>query len=215
MDFETWSQLVLEERSRVKRIHMRAFIPAKKVGAIMGKRGIVQKELCQKYKAGLTFGDVQSVSGRVLHVEAESESMRGLWTNILHCMYKEEKEKNELLSDIGINFLLCDDFIGYLNEDNILCDIARTSNTKIAIKSESMPRSTEHIVRVSVRMLDNFHLNCFQSAVHLLSRQFELHPTIAYCMPGTKFYTIAERHSLEGIEMITKSNKHDIVYDFM
>lgn len=116
---------------------------------------------------------------------------------------------------MGIDFLICDDFIGYLNEEKILHDIARTSNTKITIKSESMPHSTEHIVRISVRMMDNFHLNCFQSAVHLLSQQFELHPTIAYCMPGTKFYTIAERDSSEDIEMITKSHKHDIVYDFM
>lgn len=93
MDFETWSQLVLEDRSRVKKLHMRAFIPTKKIGVIMGKRGARQKELCHKYNAGLTFGDVQSVSGRVLHIDAICESMKGLWTSILHCMYKEESEK--------------------------------------------------------------------------------------------------------------------------
>ncbi|CAO3644877.1 unnamed protein product [Mucor hiemalis] len=187
MNFETWSQLVLEEQSRAKKVQMRAIIPVQKVGSIIGKGGVTQKELCQKYKAGLSFGEVQSSCGRLLHVQTEC-----------------------------INFLLCDGFIEYLNEDNILYHIAKISNTKITIKFESMPNSTEHVVRIAVKRLpDNSHLNRFQTAVHLLSQQFELHPTFAYCIPGSKFYEILENDCIKVKEIISRSHTHDVVYSFI
>lgn len=78
-----------------------------------------------------------------------------------------------------------------------------------------MPNSTEHVVQVVVKMVDDSHLNSFQRAAYLLSKHFELHPTFAYSMPGTKFYIASAKYREEAIKVLSYSDEQDIVFDFM
>lgn len=79
-----------------------------------------------------------------------------------------------------------------------------------------MPNSTEHVVRVAVKRVDDLHSNSLQNAAHLSSKLFEPHPTISYSMPVTKFYVVSEEYREEAINILFNSHEHDItVFDYV
>lgn len=102
------------------------------------------------------------------------------------------------------------------NNDDEFKQMAIKSKCKFVIKKAYLPNSTEHIVRISVRTINEHYLYCFENAIYLLSINLNNYARSALAAPGNKFFNITKE-----TEFIYhhKDERHDnnddeIIYDY-
>jgi hypothetical protein len=80
------------------------------------------------------------------------------------------------------------DLVDLLLEKNQIEKIAQESDTTILVKTECLMRSTERIVRVSMKDFSSRSLMAFEKVVYLLAIQVQNNITLAMSAPGNEFY---------------------------
>jgi hypothetical protein len=85
---------------------------------------------------------------------------------------------------MGMSFLVPDKLAELLQNSNInsnnLQSIAKRSKTEIRLKNHKLPNSTDRILRISVRSIEDDVSKSFMKAVYLLAQNFQQHIALAY-----------------------------------
>ncbi|KAI9470777.1 MAG: hypothetical protein EXX96DRAFT_368430 [Benjaminiella poitrasii] len=204
----------VEESSKTKYpVHPRAIVSMREAGSIIGKGGHSIQAISAKHNVKISLSHEKVGRRRLAHVVGSHNSCADAWTHMLHRIVEIEAhdEHYECHEDYGIDFVLPDALITCLVEENVLATISKESHTKLCVKPDYLPRSTERIVRISIRNKEN--IQHFSRAVNLLCEQLSKNARLALSFPGNMFYAYSSEDDVDLCTICNTSNEDEIIYN--
>lgn len=86
MDLKRLQIIYRQEKRHVEEVNVRALIPVKHVGKIIGKQGSFSKQLINKYTTLFTITPPAWCGKRLLHTHTAPDKMKGLWRELLYML---------------------------------------------------------------------------------------------------------------------------------
>ncbi|KAI9266923.1 hypothetical protein BDA99DRAFT_536325 [Phascolomyces articulosus] len=156
-------------------ITLRALIPSKMIGALIGKQGYIHKQIQDVFKVHiyiLAWGDHY---GRIANVFGSASAVSGAWRDALFRMYGSH-ESFLYCQTFQITFLVPAPLIDHMIENRVLEKIYEETKTGILLKRDPIQNSTDHLLTISINSMEFSLLNLFEKAVYMLALEFQEHP---------------------------------------
>ncbi|KAI7898982.1 uncharacterized protein BX663DRAFT_555313 [Cokeromyces recurvatus] len=205
----------IEEEKKIKYpVNLRAIVSTREAGSIIGKAGCAIQTISENYNVSIKLSPEKTGNRRLVHVTGLYQYSANAWVALLKRIMDivRKDEHYNCHKNYGIDFVLPDGFILYLIQEDVLDMIAKTSCTKIHVKSDYLPRSTERIIRISIQNKENIHH--FERAVQLLFEQLSIHARLALSFPGNSFYIYSEEDDHDLYSICSNSREDEIIYNY-
>ncbi|KAG2227651.1 hypothetical protein INT45_004693 [Circinella minor] len=182
---------VLESLGDENPITLRALIPNKMVGSLIGKQGYIHKQIQDIFNVHvyiLAWGDQY---GRLTSVFGSASSVSQAWRDALFRMHGsgEGMFYGQLFQ---IAFLIPAPLVNHMIKSNFLEKIHNETKTGIQLKGAPMENTTDHLLTITIGSMEVALLNSFEKAVNMLALQFQENPDKAmspyniYYLPPTQ-----------------------------
>ncbi|KAI9497456.1 hypothetical protein BDB00DRAFT_936276 [Zychaea mexicana] len=177
-------------------ITLRALIPPKQVGALIGFHGQVHQQLQDLYNVHIYVFGWSDKRGRLTHVFGSPEAVAKMWRDGLFRMYGS-RESALYGQNFQISFLVPTPLVEWLEETNVLERIHTITNGKTNVTGPelALENTTEHELTISINSMDPELMNMFEKAVYILALQFRERPDLAMS-PYNVYYlpSVQEHH---------------------
>ncbi|KAG2233608.1 hypothetical protein BDF21DRAFT_3162 [Thamnidium elegans] len=191
-------------------VHLRAIIPNNFSSCLVGHGAAKRKELSFTCQTNLHVCTVPGIKwGQVVTTKGQPEPLSRAWYKCAKQLIENYPEFYQRFG-LRIDFIFPSDLIEMFLSTDQFKRIARESDTSILVKRECLMRSTERMVRINTRNLEEQSLLAFKTAVHLLATVVQENITMAMCSPGNVFYT---QELQDNLWSYTKEDlKNDILF---
>ncbi|ORX55021.1 hypothetical protein DM01DRAFT_1407072 [Hesseltinella vesiculosa] len=176
-------------------VTLRALIPQRQVGKIIGTHGQRHQKIESGYQVKMYFHDVGDRYGRLCSIGGSPYNVACAWRDVLELIFDYVTIESYF---VYIAFLIPGELAAHLqlipsslgDGGCILHEISDKSKCRIVIEPKPLPNTSEHIMRVSVNTMTAHCYKMFETAVTGIAQQFRIHrykalsPHNIYFTPG-------------------------------
>ncbi|KAI9012107.1 hypothetical protein CLU79DRAFT_770545 [Phycomyces nitens] len=172
---------MMEGRPGQYLVTLRALLPPKKIGILIGKNAASLRTIETDFNVRLYFHSEFDDYGRLTTCVGYPLQTACAWRDILFKIYNDsrfpDRREIKFLVPLTLAAKLQDPYFSVLsNKDAHQCDLAEIANVSgvdLILQHEALPNTTEQILVFSVENLDPPSLDAFEMAVKMLATCFE------------------------------------------
>ncbi|KAF7723079.1 hypothetical protein EC973_002363 [Apophysomyces ossiformis] len=184
MHIDRFLQLIADD-TEGSPVTMRALLPYRRAGALIGIQRSVQFRIQEKYRIRLNFHSEADEFGRLVSVVGRLDNVSRAWREAMVLLFGGGHRLN-YGEKLGVNLLIPLALSSKLRSTRVLtrpdgshyraqcslAEIAKLTGATLFLKKDVLPNTTEQVLQVSIERLDPQRLDGFEEAIRMIGDCF-------------------------------------------